>query len=1072
MAWLFPVAYTLSGFAGLIYEVSWTRLLTLYIGHSTAAASAVVAAFLGGLAVGAFGGGRVAARLPVRSSLHAYIALEGSVALLALALPFELQALEPVLRWSYDNGDPGLLFPFVRILACGLMVFLPALALGATFPMAIRWFATHSANPAQSSGALYAANTIGAAAGSVLAGFVLIPTFGLARTTHVGVAVSVLTAGLVWIVLRTSREPSVLAPGARSAATASAPSRRTVSERQRTRERTDPKAAPPDAGVIPDFRWLVAGVVGLSGFAALAHEIAWTRILSLVLGPTIYAFSATVAAVIGGMALGSAGGTWLAGRSRSSGAWLALALLLAAITTTLASVLVGDQIPRLVAQQVADAPDLFNQLLRQGTLLTLVLIVPTAACLGAAFPLGLALAAPPRTGLGAPAAEFGAIYAVNTVGAVLGSLASGFLFIPRLGLQSTLTLVTLCLGASALLVIVRVRLPPRGRSAALLLAAVAGSMVLTAPAWDHDLLASGVYLYAPDVPRGLDREAMLKAGTLLYYKEGASATVSVKRLTGTTTLAVDGKVDASNRRDMLTQKLIAHLPLLLHDHPQQVGIIGLGSGVTLGAALRHPITRADVVELSPEVVEASENFATENDNALQDPRAHLIVGDGRSHLLLSNRQYDVIVSEPSNPWIAGVATLFTREFFLAARARLAPGGIICQWAHTYNISSDDLRSIVATFHSVFPEGTMWLVGGDDVLLVASTTPLEGRLKNVARAWTQPEVAADLKSVGVVEPFSLLSLFAGGPAELDRYTRGAAILSDDRVALEFSAPRELHKADAADNSATLQALLDPAAAPAAVRQAMASAGAAQWRNRGAMFAKSDVDAMAYDDYVRALQRDRTDQASIDGFVRAATLVKRQSDALSWLKSFTVNETPTVPMLIATSQLLGSNGMAQDALHSALEASALDPVNPAARAQLASLYADAGALSDLDTTVAALQRLAPAGAATFYYDAVSSFLHGRSADAVSKAERAVRADPAFAAVYDLLGAAHTKLGHADQARRAFASSLHYDAHDSTAYANLGLLALTAGDRRLAANYFAEALWLEPDSTLARQGLAQAK
>ena len=168
---------------------------------------------------------------------------------------------------------------------------------------------------------------------------------------------------------------------------------------------------------------------------------------------------------------------------------------------------------------------------------------------------------------------------------------------------------------------------------------------------------------------------------------------------------------------MLTQRLLAHVPLLLHPDPKRVAILGLGSGVTLGSALTHPIERADVLEISPEVVDAARYFDAENHQATLDPRTRVIVGDGRTHLLLTRERYDVIVSEPSNPWMAGIASLFTREFFQAARARLRPGGVLCQWAHTYDISTDDLQSIVATFLSVFPDGTLWLVGDGDVLLV-------------------------------------------------------------------------------------------------------------------------------------------------------------------------------------------------------------------------------------------------------------------------------------------------------------------------------------------------------------------
>ena len=241
---------------------------------------------------------------------------------------------------------------------------------------------------------------------------------------------------------------------------------------------------------------------------------------------------------------------------------------------------------------------------------------------------------------------------------------------------------------------------------------------------------------------------------------------------------------------------------------------------------------------------------TENHDALSDPRTNLIVGDGRSHLLLTRRQYDVIISEPSNPWIAGVAALFTREFFEGARARLAPGGILCQWANAYNISDPDLRSIIATFISVFPHGTVWLVGGDDVLMMASDGPLDERLARMRDNWSRPGVADDLALVSVMEPFSLWSLFAGGPAELQRYAAGAALLTDDTMRLEFSAPRELHNRNAGENGATLLGLLSPDGGPGVIREARSTARATQWRNRGAMMAKSDVHARAYDDYLRA------------------------------------------------------------------------------------------------------------------------------------------------------------------------------------------------------------------------------
>ena len=1056
MRWLFLVAYACSGLAGLIYEVSWTRLLTLYIGHTTAAASAVVAAFLGGLAIGAGAGGSIASRLTPRRSLHAYVAIEIAVIVAALLVPLELSALTPLLAWAYDNGTPGLLFPAVRVLSCLVMVFLPSLALGATFPLAIRWYASGSAEPAREGGALYFVNTVGAAIGALVAGFVLIPTLGISGTTRVGMAGSALAAVLVWVLLRRG-------PG---------------SGRRASGSDWSSGARRPAPGIPSQHPWLAVWVLGLSGFAALVHEIAWTRILSLVLGPTTYAFAATLAAVISGVALGSGIGTWIVRRTRHPAAWLAFALAFAALTTTWTYSLAGGRIPLLVATQVAASSDLFDLLLRQATLLTVALILPTSACLGAAFPLALAMVsdlsavASAEADPAKPAAgRFGIVYAVNTIGAVSGSLAAGFFLIPRFGLQPTLTLVSGCLIAAALAVIGWGPLSRNARLAGSLAAAGAVALLVASPPWDRELLASGVYMYAPYVPRDLDLVTLLKAGRLLYYREGAAATVSVKKLTGTTTLAVDGKVDASNRSDMLTQKLVAHLPLLLHDNPRDVMIVGLGSGATAGSALRHPITRADVVEISPEVVEASRFFVAENYDALKDPRTNLIVGDGRSHLLLAERKYDVIISEPSNPWIAGVAALFTREFFAGARARLADGGIMCQWANAYNISDADLRAIAATFTSVFPFGTVWLVGGDDVLFVGSAAPLDGALANIERNWRRPGVADDLAKVSVLDPFSILSLFMGGPAELGRYTKGAAGFTDDRMTLEFSAPRELHRRSSGENAAALTTLLGEAG-PEVVRKAMASAGAAEWRHRAEMMAKADVHAAAYDDFVRALRFDPANRETLEGFVKTATLSRRGSDALGWVKSLAAAARPSAEVLMATSKLLASIDSRADALAAARGATVIAPADPAVWEQLASLHADAGDTVQLDDVVGRLRQVAPSRAGTEFYAAAAAFLHARPLEAVELAQRAIAIDPQFAPVYDLIGAAFTKLGRTAEAKAAFELSLSFDAHDSTAYTNLGLLELAAGNRAAAAQYFAEALWLAPDSATARAGLAQSR
>ena len=1081
MSLLFLIAYTCSGLAGLVYEVSWTRLLTLYIGHTTAAASAVVAAFLGGLAIGAAGGGVIASTLRPRRSLQAYAALEVAVAVFALLLPFELRALTPLLRWAYADASPGLLFPAIRLGSCLAMVFLPAAALGATFPMAVRWFSHRSTNPARVSSALYAVNTVGAAVGSLLAGFSLIPAVGISGTTHIGMAASLLAAALVSVIAL--RDTDVDTPDATPHidATAHVDSASKRKPRGRADAGADLKvrttSSPGDqhAPAATSQPWLAITILGLSGFASLVHEIVWTRILALVLGPTTYAFAATLAAVVAGVAIGSGAGTWLVGRVKQGthASWLALVLAVGAITVVATSALAGSYVPLSVARDVAAAPDSYASLLREGMLLVSSLILPTAICLGAAFPLALAIAGDPAH---SPARRFGLVYAVNTLGSVTGTLAAGFVLIPWLGLPTTLAAAAFVLVVAAVTIVVVDASRSAHDSARMTYgvygaAAVAVVSIVVAPAWDQPLLASGVYLYSPFVPKTLDLETQLKAGTLLYYKDGAPATVSVKRLTGTTTLAVDGKTDASNRSDMLTQKLVAHLPLLLHDNPRNVAIVGLGSGVTLGAALSHPVEHADVVEISPEVVEASRFFEADNHKALADPRTHLIVGDGRSHLLLSQQQYDVIISEPSNPWIAGVAALFTKEFFEGAKARLAPGGIICQWAHTYTISERDLRSIVATFSSVFPNGTAWMVNDNDLLMVASLDPVLPHLDRIQKNWSRANAAANLAEAGAREPFALLTLYAGGPTELAKFGDGADLLDDDRMRLEFSAPRELHNQSAGANDASFASVADPDTIPELVRGLREQATAEQWRGRADMMAKADAYSIAYDDYTKALTLAPTDEKALQAFTRTAVLTNRAQDALSWVKALTT-EKPSVAADVATSKLMAAASLGNDALDVAKKACASTPVAPAGCEQLASLYADAGDAAQLEGVVQTLNTAAPGTAPTLYYRAVLAFLKGDAKASLEAAQQAIAADGSFAAAYDMAGAAHAKLGQADLAAQAFQTSLRFDPHDSTAYTNLGVLALAAGQRDAARNYFAEALWLRADDAAALEGARRTR
>jgi spermidine synthase len=1045
---LFCCAYFLSGAAGLLYEVVWTRLLTLHLGHTVAAVSTVLAAFLGGLALGALAGGHVAARRTPRAALRTYAALELAIAVSGIGVPLALLAFKPVLAAAYGSDAPGSLFAALRIITSLLVLVVPAMAMGATFPVAAAWFVDEPARAGTSAGGLYAVNTAGGAVGAALAAFSLVPLAGLRATTIAAASLNLIAAGVAW---RIARTPDV------------GPAPRSTAQTSPRRARGAPKNASP----APERLVAACAALAITGFVALANEVTWTRILALVLGPTTYAFGAMAWVFITGLAFGSAAMARLVNRVR--GPIIALVIAMAAVAAApMAALSLVEPFALRVARTTARADARFIDVLGVQVLAAAALLLPLALALGAAFPLGLQLAT--RTARH-PAPRIAAVYAANTGGAIAGALATGFLLIPRLGLQRTLLTGSAIALAGAMVSLIAAESGRRSALAGTLAILGAAFVMWRAPTWDVDLLSSGGYKYAAYV-RTSDLASALRAGSLLYYREGASGTISVRRLAGTVALSIDGKVDASNGGDMLTQKLLAHLPLLLHPHPRSVAIIGLGSGVTLGAALVHPIERVDTVEISPEVVRASQFFENENHHALSDPRSNLIVADGRSHVMLTRRHYDVIISEPSNPWMAGIAALFTREFFSAARRALSVDGIFCQWAHTYDISDADLRSIAATFGSVFPQTTMWLVGESDLLLLGSAADLTDRLTGLRQAFHRHGVAEDLREVDVHDAEGLLSMWVGGSGELAAYSSAAFVQTDNRAALEFTAPRSIVGRQRGDNAAVLRGLASDASLPAPVRQARASSDPAVWRNRGRMLLKAEAHARAFEAFSKAIELAPDDDVALSGFVESAAASGHEDDAPRRLEEIIRRLPMAVAPRVELSRLLASRGRVADAVETVQPLMARRDDDPRAFEQAASVLADAGDAAGLKLIVDRLDRRWPDRPATRYYAAVAALLEGRPADSLRISEHAASAGTPDPRLFNVAGAAAASLGRRDDARHAFREALKHAPHDAAAYVNLGVVELEAGNRNQAARWFAEALVLDPDSQAALEGIARAR
>jgi spermidine synthase len=744
-------------------------------------------------------------------------------------------------------------------------------------------------------------------------------------------------------------------------------------------------------------------------------------------------------------------------------------LAVSSLGAVAAAYLAATEMPLIVAAQVIDPDVAFTPLLLRQAFTVGVLLLPMTLALGATFPLALAVAAGGAANVGIDAAR---VYAANTVGAIAGALLAGFALVPRLGLETTFraTAIAGVLGAIACFAIARRR--PVLVPAAAAVAALAAILLL--PPWDHQLLASGAYKYAPYL--GADNlETVLRAGNLQYYKEGAAATVSVRTLTGTTSLAIDGKVDASNAGDMLTQRLLGLLPVLLHEKAEDIAVIGLGSGVTAGSALAAGTVRhADVVEISPEVVAASHFFDRESGAPLAKPGVRLIVGDGRSHLLLTPQRYDVIVSEPSNPWMAGVAALFTREFFEAARARLKEGGLLCQWAHTYDISRDDLQSIVRTFASVFPEGTLWMVGGGDLLLIGPHDgTIASRLPAIDRGARHGAAAAALADVGLpagTAPFAILSQYVGGPRELARFGDAARIQTDDRTALEYSAPRGIYGRSREDNAAAIRAL--GAEPPAAIREVFARATDADWTARGQMELKAQAFTAAYDTFLHAATLNSRNGAALSGLSDAAGGIGKLGDVREWLKAAAARDRTNAPVRIELSRVLAVTGDANGAADAAGEALQLAPDDPRAAEQLASVFADTGDGQRLGALADAMVARFPGRVEAAYYRATALYLRGQHRDAIAAVRHVLDREPNHARAYGILGAACAAAGDRECARTAFEAAVRANPRDPSAYINAGVFNLQAANASAAADFFASALTIDPGSKPARDGLNQAR
>lgn len=769
-------AFVISGVTGLLYENLWSRELGLLLGSSAWAHTAVLGAFMAGLGLGNALLGPRADR--ARSPLALYATLEFLLGLWGLGSPWLFLLLGDLYRAAgvYVAQQPASLQGLK--LALGLVAVLPpAVLMGGTLPALGRWLTQRSSQIGTRVGLLYFLNTAGAVLGCALGGFYVVEQLGLDDAMRATALVNLALGASLWAadrLLGQAHAPLLEALEAEPA----------------------PEPAPEPARYsAPQIRAALLGAA-LGGALSMLYELVWIRMVGFVFGSSSQSFSVMLMTFIAGIALGGLlAARWL---RREPDALAAMALCqLGAAAAVLAVLPLYERAPWVFAwlrDLTARTPAGFTAMQGlQVAMLCAVMLLPTTL-MGASLPLASRVAVRQVDRLGA---GVGQTFAANTAGTLLGVLATTALLMPWLGIQGTLYLGVASTAALGLWLGWRAgwlrgrRLGITSAVAALLCALV---FAWQWP-WDPILLTAG-FFRGKSAPESF--EAMRDSYAdhkLLYSKDGVDTTVTVFSLHEEVYLKVNGKTDASTLRgDMVTQTMSGHLPMLLHPTgAREVLVIGLGSGVTAGAVLQHEGAHVRIVELSQAVVEGARHFSHVNHGVLDDPRAQLHLGDARDLLWLDTQRYDAIISEPSNPWISGVANLFTQEFFQAASARLRPGGLYVQWIQLYAFPEEALERTLRTIQSAFPHVTVWRFTRADALMVASNDPI-GAPDALWRRLREPSMARALgpdAPLPVPEVEDLLVhqvLSARGVKE--RFS-GPGLRNTDRAPyLEFAAPRGL------------------------------------------------------------------------------------------------------------------------------------------------------------------------------------------------------------------------------------------------------------------------------------------
>ena len=741
-----------SGAAALIYEVVWFQMLQLSLGSSAVSLGVLLGVFMGGMGLGSWLFPKKVD--PKHHPLKVYAYLELGIGLCGILVLLVVPLLGGVYTAVAGTGQFSV---FLRGLVAAIVLLPPTLMMGATLPAIARYVETSPRGVAWM-GFFYGGNIAGAVIGTLLAGFYLLRVYDMVTTTFVAVALNAMVAGLGLVLARTAPYDAADAK---------------------------PAATP----VFAKSAKLVYVAIGMSGLTALASQVVWSRVLSLLFGATVYTFSLILAVFLVGLGIGSSLGSSMAHNLKNPRVALGWVQMLLVVALASAAYLTNASMPFWpINPSISSAPAFNFQL---DIMRAAFVVVPGAILWGMSFPLALASVAEKGQD---PARLVGGVYAANTVGAIIGALFASLLAIAWIG-STNLQMILIGISAISGLMLLASQADEqatRGRSQVpsmillVLVTAGAGLLARSVPPMPGILVAYGRYA-----------ATWVGQNEIVYTGEGMMASVAVTRTpNGVLNYHNAGKVQASSEpQDMRLQRMLGHMTTLIPENPKTVVVIGCGAGVTAGAVSVDPtltqVTIAEIEPLVPRVV--STYFAEHNFDVIRNPRVRVHLDDARHFLLTTKEKFDAITSDPLDPWVKGAATLYTREFFQLVKSRLNPGGVVTLFVQLYESSDAAVKSEVATFLEAFPQGAVFAntINGQgyDLVLVGQLDPKPIDVDRVQRRLSDPAnaiIARSLSEIGINSAVDLFGTYGGRVDDMQRWLAGAQINTDRNLRLQYLA----------------------------------------------------------------------------------------------------------------------------------------------------------------------------------------------------------------------------------------------------------------------------------------------